>query len=686
MKILILTVVYSTGWGVGLVVRKHAEGLLANGFEVFVATPDVNKSDRAESAPHLIKIGTSYDDVRDLLISVRPEITIVHTPPYFQHVAKIDDVDTIKVAYDYGEPFPFLWTGLERSAREEIDFRKYTEWIPRFHSHVCISQFLKEYSGFQSSRVFHCGADHIGNRSGKPKTTLRELLGSDGFIITSLSRIGEGESRYKGFDVLKLVKQRLSYLYPADDFVFLLMGKLGAGGQAVKKDLESNGLHVLCDVDEDLKREALIQSDLFFSPSLWEGFNLPLVEAQYLGTPAMTLSLCAHPEVCPFHFQNVDEVVAHIGLLHKDEDYRSWWAKTCQDYVVSKFRWEHNTSQLVSLLKDAVALKSKGGLPELDKIESPSFRLPPRRTKPLEQHLQRMGLEGQVTPSPGGFRIAYPFRSSPRITIIVPNKDHPDDLQKCISSVMARSTYTNYEVLVVDNGSEQPQTLDYCRELESSHDNARVLKWDEPFNFSALNNFAVKDCDSEYLVFLNNDTEVITENWIEEMLMLCQRTEVGAVGAKLIYPDNTIQHAGIVLGIHGIAGHSHRGFPRSAAGYMNKLLLVGNVSAVTAACMMTKRSIFDEVKGFDANLPVNFNDVDFCLKIRARGYLILWTPFAELYHHEMKTRGQDDTPDRRGRLSSECEYMKRKWGHELENDPYYNPNLTLYQDDFSLRV
>lgn len=686
MKILILTVVYSTGWGVGLVVRKHVEGLLANNFEVFLATPDIGKSETATGTLNIIKIGTGYDEVRDLLLSIRPDITIVHTPPYFGHIADIADVDTIKVAYDYGEPFPFLWTGYERSVREEIDFRKYREWIPKFHLHVCISEFVKKYSGFQSSHVHYIGANHVDtvNRSKKPKIKLKELLNSDGFIITSLSRVGEGESRYKGFDILKIVKQRLSCMYPADNFTFLLMGRLGDGGESVKKDLESNGFRVLCDVDEALKREALIQSDLFFSPSLWEGFNLPLVEAQYLGTPAMALSICAHPEVCPFHFQKIDEAVVHIGLLHKDESYRSWWARVCRDYVRNKFKWENNTSQLTSLLKDAVELKQKGQLCELNKIESPLFRLPLNETKALERHLERMGLEGHVSQSAGGYRIAYALKSNPPITIIVPNKDHTDDLQKCISSIIKKSTYTNYDILVVENGSKVPQTFDYYRELKTNYRNVRVLKWNKPFNFSALNNFAVKNCSAEYLILLNNDTEVITENWIEEMLMLCQRSDVGVVGAKLLYPDDTIQHGGVILGTWGIAGHSHRGFPKSAAGYMNRLLIVRNVSAVTAACMMTKRSIFDEVNGFNENLPVNFNDVDFCLKIRDKGYLIVWTPFAELYHHELKTRGHADTPEKRGRFSGEYEYMRRKWEYILNNDPYYNPNLTLEQENFQI--
>lgn len=686
MKILILTVVYSMGWGVGLVVKKHAEGLIANNFKVFVATPDVDKSTITKNALNIYKIGTEFDEVKNLLMSLRPDVTIVHTPPYFGHIANMHDLDTIKIAYDYGEPFPFLWTGYERSVREEIDFKKYREWIPKFHIHVCISEFIKSYSGFQSSYVHYIGANHVNIKGQEQKVNLKELLNSNGFIITSLSRIGEGESRYKGFDVLKIVRQKLLCTYPADNFTFLLMGRLSVGGEAIKKDLESNGFHILCDVDEDFKREALIQSDLFFSPSLWEGFNLPLIEAQYLGTPAMALSICAHPEVCPFHFQTLDEVVLHIGLLSKDKDYRSWWARVCKNYVQRKFKWENNISQLISLIEDAVKLKRKDGLLKLGKIESPSFKSSLKEIKVLERHLKRMRLEGSVSTSPGGYRIAYALGSSPQVTIIVPSKDHLDDLKKCIFSIINKSTYVNYDILIVENGSGIPSTFDFYEELERYYSNIRVLRWDSPFNFSALNNFAVKNCCGEYLIFLNNDTEVISGNWIAEMLMLCQRDDVGAVGAKLLYPNGTIQHGGIILGIRGISGHAHRNFPKSSAGYMNRLLIVQNLSAVTAACMMTKRSIFNEVNGFDENFPVAFNDVDFCLKIREKGYLIVWTPFAELYHHELKTRGYEDTTEKQLRFSKECEYIIRKWKHVLVNDPYYSPNLTLEKEDFSLRI
>jgi GT2 family glycosyltransferase len=214
----------------------------------------------------------------------------------------------------------------------------------------------------------------------------------------------------------------------------------------------------------------------------------------------------------------------------------------------------------------------------------------------------------------------------------------------------------------------------------------RVLEWDKPFNYSAVNNYAVENSKGDYLIFLNNDTEVITNRWIEEMLMLCLRDDVGAVGAKLIYLNETIQHGGVILGLGGVAGHSHRGFSRNSQGYMKRLSIVQNLSAVSAACLMTKRKVFNEVGGFNESLVVTFNDVDFCLRLRAAGYLIVWTPFAELYHDELTSRGQEDTDEKQARFCREVKYMREKWGMILDNDPYYNPNLTREREDFSIRI
>jgi GT2 family glycosyltransferase len=229
----------------------------------------------------------------------------------------------------------------------------------------------------------------------------------------------------------------------------------------------------------------------------------------------------------------------------------------------------------------------------------------------------------------------------------------------------------------VDNGSREEETLRYIEEVQDLPA-VRVLAYDRPFNYSAINNFAVSHSDSEYVLFLNNDTEVISPEWIEAMLEHAQREEIGGVGALLYYPDDTVQHAGVILGLGGIAGHSHSRVSRESFGYFGRLKVVHDLSAVTAACMLTRRSIFDQVGGFDESVTHAFNDVDLCLKIREKGYRIVYTPYAELYHHESLSRGYEDTPEKQARFQREIDYIYERWKTILEaGDPYYNPNLTL---------
>ena len=245
------------------------------------------------------------------------------------------------------------------------------------------------------------------------------------------------------------------------------------------------------------------------------------------------------------------------------------------------------------------------------------------------------------------------------------------------------TSYSNFEIIVVDNGSEQPETLEYFEQITS--DSIRLLPYDAPFNYSAINNFAVQQARGSILGFVNNDIEVISRNWLTEMVAHALREDIGCVGAKLYYGDGSIQHGGVILGIGGVAGHSHKRSPRNDTGYHGRLHLVQNLSAVTAACMLVRRSIFNEAGGFnETDLAVAFNDVDFCLKVRALGYRNVWTPYAELYHHESASRGKEDTPEKIKRFAAEIQFMKDSWPEALSRDPYYSPNLTLEREDFSI--
>ena len=303
----------------------------------------------------------------------------------------------------------------------------------------------------------------------------------------------------------------------------------------------------------------------------------------------------------------------------------------------------------------------------------------------IEAHLLRCGEHAEVLPEldRGFYRVRYKMQGNPKISILIPNKDHIKDLEKCLESI-SRSDYKNYEIIIIENNSEKAETFAYYKTIESDH--IRILRWDGPFNYSAINNYAVSETDGEYLVLLNNDTEVIGKDWLEEMLANCQRKEVGIVGAKLYYPGGQVQHAGVIVGIRGIAGNMFRGLPKGYSGYLHKASTQQDLSAVTAACMMVKRSVYEEVGGFEERLAVAFNDIDFCLKVRRCGYLVVYDPYVELYHYESRSRGAEDNEEKIRRYQCEIDYVRRTWSEIMEKgDPMYNPNLTLVKCDYSLR-
>ena len=307
--------------------------------------------------------------------------------------------------------------------------------------------------------------------------------------------------------------------------------------------------------------------------------------------------------------------------------------------------------------------------------------------KAIEQHLKRCGVTAEVskTENLGFYRVKYQQEGSPLVSILIPNKDQKDTLDQCLKSIEARTDYENYEIIIIENNSTEQETFEYYKQIKNPK--IRVIEWKDEFNYSAINNFGVRHAKGEYLLFLNNDIEVINSDWLGEMLSNCQREEVGAVGAKLYYPDNTVQHAGVIVGIGGVAGSVFVGLKRGYTGYMHRASIQQNLSAVTAACMMVKKSVFEEVGGFEEELKVAFNDIDFCLKIREQGHLIVYDPYVELYHYESKTRGAEDTTEKIRRFQSEIEYMRSHWSSILKNgDPAYNPNLSLKKWDYSLRV
>lgn len=311
----------------------------------------------------------------------------------------------------------------------------------------------------------------------------------------------------------------------------------------------------------------------------------------------------------------------------------------------------------------------------------------------VADHLTRCGFHNFEIKSTRAFdtifEIKYEIKSEDKISILIPNKDHVSDLRRCIDSIKERSTYENYEIIVIENNSTEKETFDYYQTL-SQQENITVVTYTGAFNYSGINNFGAGFAKGEYLLLLNNDTQVISMNWLEAMLMYAQRPDVGAVGAKLYYGDRTIQHAGIVVGLgaHRTAGHTHYKINYDNLGYMGKLCYAQNVSAVTGACLMVKKSIYEALGGLDESFRVALNDVDFCLRVREKGYLNVFTPFAELYHYESASRGVDVVDEEKARrYEEECALFRARWKELLaKGDPYYNPNFSLDHSDYALKV
>lgn len=308
----------------------------------------------------------------------------------------------------------------------------------------------------------------------------------------------------------------------------------------------------------------------------------------------------------------------------------------------------------------------------------------------VQEHYKRMGIKAAVEQSQhkGIYRTRYILENEPMISIVIANKDHADDLEKSIMSIEINSSYRNYEFIIVENNSTEERTFDYYKELEEKSDRVKVVCWNgEGFNYAEINNFGARQAKGDYILFLNNDTELVDKDSLKEMLGYCMREDVGAVGARLYYADGSIQHAGIVIGLGGLAGHTFVGSLHEDPGYCGRIHMVQNYNAVTAACMMVRKSVFEQVKGFDERFAVALNDVDLCLRMRKAGYMVVYTPYAEFNHYESKSRGYEDTKEKKLRFQAEGELFRKTWNSMIERgDEYFNPNLSLDNPYFRFKI
>ena len=395
-------------------------------------------------------------------------------------------------------------------------------------------------------------------------------------------------------------------------------------------------------------------------------------------------NLRANNYICHFSVFS-RELIDNTGLFRSEFD-------GSQDHDLI-LRLTHNAKKIVHVPRILYYWRSHAGSVASD-INAKTYAIDAAKGA-VAAHLTQCGFEGFQIESSRAFetifRIRYRLLAKPLISIIIPNKDHVPDLRRCLDSLLEKTSYDNYEVIVVENNSTDPETFEYYETIQK-HPSINVIRYEGEFNYSAINNFGVSHAKGEYIVLLNNDTEVVTRTWLEEMLMYAQRDDVGAVGCMLYYEDYSIQHAGIVLGLgaHRTAGHSHYRMSKDNLGYMGRLCYAQNVSAVTGACLMTSKADFDSVGGLNEDLKVALNDVDYCLKLRKKGLLNVFTPFAELFHYESRSRGSDEIgradKEHADRYNKECELFKSIWKEELEKgDPYFNPNFSLDYSNFVLK-
>lgn len=402
----------------------------------------------------------------------------------------------------------------------------------------------------------------------------------------------------------------------------------------------------------------------YFSPHFKPDFNLDL-----LRTNNYICHLCVVKK----------DILDKVGLLNSEYDGAQDF-----DFVLRCIETTKNIYHIPKVLYHWRAHKDSTA----ENPDSKDYAFEAGR-RAIAAHYERVGIDAEVYRGEyfGIYRTKYILHEEPLISIIIPNKDHIDDLEKCIQSIETISDYKNYEYIIIENNSEEEKTFEYYKELEDRNKKVKVVYWNgKEFNYSAINNYGVSFAKGEYILLLNNDVEIINADCLRELLGYCMREDVGAVGARLYYEDDTIQHAGVIIGLGGIAGHQFVGTLRDDPGYFARIRCAQDLSAVTAACMLVKKSVFEEVGGLEENIKVAFNDVDFCLKIRKAGYLIVYNPYAELYHYESKSRGYEDTPEKMERFHSEVMYIKEHWSEILLNgDPYYNPNLTLSAGNYGLK-
>lgn len=571
----------------------------------------------------------------------------------------------VKKAEDYkNRPYPYTkWYPEHMALESELEQQRKTTFayaplisivIPLYNTPV---PYLKELLDSVQAQTYPnfqlCLAD--GSDNSRTGDYIRENYGTDKRIQYKLLENNAGISENTN-EAIKMATGEFIMFSDHDDTL-----APNALFEIVKEMNEHPGTDVVY-TDED---KVTMDGKRYFDPHFKPDFNLDMLRCNNY--------------ICHI-FVVKREILEQVGMLRKEFDGAQDF-----DFILRCCEKAENIRHVAKILyhwRNHPA--STAGNPESKMYAYEAGR------NAVQAHYDRIGMKAEVsmTEQWGRYRTKLFVEGEPLVTIIIPNKDHKKELKTCVDSLFEKTSYQNFEILIIENNSTGKEIFAYYKELEAAHENVRVLTWEKEFNYSAINNFGAEHARGEYLLLLNNDIEVKTENWMEEMLSYCQREDVGIVGAKLLFPNEKIQHAGVILGMgpSGTAGHLFYNFPGDQFVYAGRSQTTQNLSAVTAACMMVKKELYQKVGGMDEAFQVAFNDIDFCLRVRETGKLVVFQAYAELYHHESLTRGYETSQKNKKRFKEEIKLFKTRWKDILEaGDPYYNPNLTLRRSDCTLR-
>lgn len=644
-----------------LAVFPEVETEYTAGFKIIAPLPK-------ESAVRLVmrcgKQEAEYVTTRKSVLSDEKEPNmLVKAMRYFKRNGFLATIDRAKVKLtkkDTQNAY-FYWRKKYEIKPEEIEAQRaeHFSYEPQFSIVIPLfntrPKFLKEMIDSIRNQTYSnwelCLADGTGEKS-PLIPILKEYAAKDSRIRYEVLKENKGISENTNA-AIRMAKGDFIVLADHDDIV-----PANALYECAKALNEDTSIDVIYS-DED---KVDMNGKKYFEPHFKSDFNIDL--------------LCSMNYICHL-FVVKKELMEQVGMLRSEFD-----GAQDHDFILRCCEKAKNIHHIPKILYHwRCHIDSTAANPESKMYAFEAGK------KAVAEHYKRIGVPAVVEHGQfyGMYRTKYQWKEQPLISILIPNKDHIEDLQKCMNSIEEKSTYKNYEFIIIENNSTEPETFDYYKEIEKK-ENVTVLYYKDEFNYSKINNFGVEHANGEYLLLLNNDTEIINPDCLAEMLGYCMREDVGIVGARLYYEDDTIQHAGVVLGFGGIAGHTFIGSSRYDNGYFSRIICAQDYSAVTAACMMTKKSLYQEVGGLTEEFRVAFNDIDYCMKVRETGKLVVYNPAAELYHYESKSRGLEDTPEKVERFNSEVARFIERWNKQLQaGDPYYNPNLSLDKADFSLK-